>query len=81
MKHSALLQFTVLNFTMLLYNILKGVPKKCNNRFCVKMGLPIENLYKMDPPEPYLNFQKIILKIIFFEQIDPKNPKITPKNY
>ena len=45
------------------------------------MGLPIENLYKTDLPEPYLNFQKIILKIIFFEQIDPKNPKITPKNY
>ena len=45
------------------------------------MGLPIENLYKTDPPEPYLNFQKIILKIIFFEQIDPKNPKNTTKNY
>merc|ERR1712240_648951 len=34
--------------------LVKGVPKKCNNRFCAKMGLPIKNFHKTDPPKPYI---------------------------
>lgn len=29
--------------------VIKGVPKKCNDRFSIIMGLPIENSYKTDP--------------------------------
>ena len=29
----------------------KGCPKKCKNRFCVKIGLPIKNYYKTDLPK------------------------------
>ena len=27
----------------------KGCIEKCNKTFCVKMGLPMESLYKTDP--------------------------------
>ena len=30
--------------------VIKGVPKKHKNRFCVKMGHLIKKNYKMDPP-------------------------------
>ena len=35
---------------MSTYAAAKGCPKKCNNRFWVKMGIPIENSYKPDLP-------------------------------
>ena len=40
----------------------------------------MKNYDKIDPPKTPLNFQKIILKIIFFLKIAPKNPKKDPKN-
>ena len=58
----------------------KGCLKKCTYRFCVKMGINMKNYDKIDPPKTPLNFQKIILKIIFFLKIAPKNPKKDPKN-
>ena len=45
------------------------------------MGLPIENSYKTDPPLTIPEFSENKFEIIFFENINPKNPKNTPKNY
>ena len=45
------------------------------------MGLPMENSYKTDPPITIPEFSENNFENIFFENINPKNPKNTPKNY
>ena len=59
--------------------LIKGVPKKCKNRFCVKMGLPIKNYHKTDPPKPYMNFQKTMLNQIYFIKFAHNVQKIALK--
>ena len=66
---------------LLVTALSKGCPKKCNNRFCVKMGLPMENSYKTDPPITIPEFSENNFENNFFWKNQPKKSKNTPKIY
>ena len=53
----------------------KGCPKKCNNRFFVKRGLPIKKSHKMDPPQNPIKIFRKKLKIRFFVENKHKMAK------